>query len=208
MGRPTLLDKDQVKSAPYVVAMRDEHLIGASATSSTRAASKTPPPTARYSVIHVEEKLRDPENNDLLGYSGMYVGSGPVATTGDPAKLMLTDSTREALQGDKLFPESVDVNADFVPHAPSSEVDASVIAVRSHTRHGSVPGRRSESRHAARARGRSRARGLSGRRCRARQLFERRPGAGETLVTMPSAARCSCRMNASASSWCSSRSTA
>ena len=45
MGRPTLLDKDQVKSAPYVVAMRDGHLIGASATNSTRAASKTPLPT-------------------------------------------------------------------------------------------------------------------------------------------------------------------
>ena len=29
MGRPTLLDKDQVKNAPYVVAMRDEHMIGA-----------------------------------------------------------------------------------------------------------------------------------------------------------------------------------
>ena len=29
MGRPTLLDKDQVKTAPYVVAMRDDHMIGA-----------------------------------------------------------------------------------------------------------------------------------------------------------------------------------
>jgi hypothetical protein len=63
----------------------------------------------------------------------MYVGSGPVATQGDPAKLVMTDSTREVLQGDKLFPEAVDVNVDFVPHAPSADVDAAVIAVRSHT---------------------------------------------------------------------------
>jgi hypothetical protein len=63
----------------------------------------------------------------------MYVGSGPVATQGDPAKLLMTDSTREVLQGDKLFPESVDVNVDFVPHAPASDIDASIIAVRSHT---------------------------------------------------------------------------
>src|SRR5690606_19560566 len=52
---------------------------------------------------------------------------------GEPAKLVLTDSTREALQGDKLFPESVDVNVDFVPHAPDSQVEARIIAVRSHT---------------------------------------------------------------------------
>ena len=133
MGRPTLLDKDQVKTAPYVVAMRDGHMIGAAGNELYARGVKDAPADARYSVIHVEEKLVDPDTNDLLGYSGMYVGSGPIATTGDPAKLILTDSIREALQGDKLFPEAVDVNADFVPHAPESEVDASVIAVRSHT---------------------------------------------------------------------------
>jgi hypothetical protein len=133
MGRPTLLDGDQVKSAPYVVAMRDGHVIGAVGNEVYARGIKNAAADARYSVIHIEERLYDPENRDLLGYSGMYVGSGPVATTGDPAKLLLTDSTREALQGDKLFPEAVDVNVDFVPHAPASDVQARVIAVRSHT---------------------------------------------------------------------------
>ncbi|MBM0104416.1 LysM peptidoglycan-binding domain-containing protein [Steroidobacter sp. S1-65] len=133
MGRPTLLTKEQVKSAPYVVAMRDSHMIGAIgnevyARGIGEAAAET-----RYSVVHIEEELRDPDNNKLLGYSGIYVGSGPVATEGDPAKLLMTDSAREVLQGDKLFPESVDVNVDFVPHAPADEIDASIIAVRSHT---------------------------------------------------------------------------
>ena len=132
-GRPTLLDKDQVKNAPYVVAMRDGHIIGASGNELYAVGIEDAAVDARYSVIHVEEPLRDPETNDVLGYNGMYVGSGPVATAGDPAKLLLTDSIREALQGDKLFPESVDVNLDFVPHAPATQVDASVIAVKSHT---------------------------------------------------------------------------
>ncbi len=133
MGRPTLLSKDQVKNAPYVVAMRDSHMIGAIGNEVYARGIGGAVPETRYSVVHVEEELRDPDNNNLLGYSGMYVGSGPVATQGDPAKLLMTDTTREVLQGDKLFPESVDVNVDFVPHAPSADVDASVIAVRSHT---------------------------------------------------------------------------
>lgn len=133
MGRPTLLTKDQVKTAPYVVAMRDAHMIGAIGNEVYARGIGNAAPEARYSVVHVEDELRDPDNNALLGYSGIYVGSGPVATQGDPAKLLMTDSTREVLQGDKLFPESVDVNVDFVPHAPSADVDASVIAVRSHT---------------------------------------------------------------------------
>lgn len=133
MGRPTLLDSDQVKSGPYVVAMRDGHVIGAVGNEIYARGIGSATADTRYSIIHVDEKLYDPETRDLLGYSGMYVGSGPVATTGDPAKLLLTDSAREALQGDKLFPESVDVNVDFVPHAPASDVDARVIAVRNHT---------------------------------------------------------------------------
>jgi hypothetical protein len=133
MGRPTLLTKDQVKTAPYVVAMRDSHMIGAIGNEVYARGIGEAPLDTRYSVIHVEEELRDPDNNSLLGYSGMYVGSGPVATEGDPAKLLMTDSTREVLQGDKVFPESVEVNVDFVPHAPASEIDAAIIAVRSHT---------------------------------------------------------------------------
>jgi hypothetical protein len=133
MGRPTLLDKDQVRNAPYVVAMRDDHIIGATGNEVYARGISEAAVEDRYSVIHVEEPIRDPENNDLLGYTGIYVGSGAVATAGDPAKLVLTDSSREAMQGDKLFPESIDVNMDFVPHAPSSEIDATVIAVQSHT---------------------------------------------------------------------------
>jgi len=136
MGRPTLLDGDQVKRAPYVVAMRDGHVIGAEGNEIYARGIGGAAADTRYSIIHVDEKLYDPEDGDLLGYSGQYVGSGPVATTGDPAKLVMTDSSREALQGDKLFPESVDVNVDFVPHAPTSDVKARVIAVRDHTRMG------------------------------------------------------------------------
>jgi hypothetical protein len=136
MGRPTLLDDNQVKTAPYVVALRDDHVVGAVGNEIYAKGIGGATADARYSIIHVEEKLYDPDTRELLGYSGMYVGSGPVMTTGDPAKLVLTDSTREALQGDKLFPESVDVNVDFVPHAPASDIDARVIAVRSHTRMG------------------------------------------------------------------------
>ena len=133
MGRPTLLTKDQVKKAPYVVAMRDSHMIGAIGNEVYARGVEEAAPETRYSVVHVGEELRDPDTQSLLGYSGLYVGSGPIATQGDPAKLMMTDSTREVLQGDKLFPESVDVNVDFVPHAPSSDINASIIAVKSHT---------------------------------------------------------------------------
>lgn len=132
-GRPSLLTKDQVEEAPYVVAMRDEHIIGGMGNEVYAKGIGSAETESRYSIIHVEGKIKDPETNDLLGYTGVYVGAGAVARSGDPAKLMLTETAREALQGDKLFPESLDPPTDFVPHSPDSEIDASVIAVRSMT---------------------------------------------------------------------------
>jgi hypothetical protein len=128
-GRPVLLDKNQVKTAPYVVAFRD-HLIGGAGNEIYARGIQNAEAEARYSIIHVEGELVDPDTKKHLGYTGTYVGSGSVATTGDPAKLVMTDSMREALQGDKLFPESVEVGMDFVPHAPETDVNATVIAVR------------------------------------------------------------------------------
>lgn len=132
-GRPTLLDKSQVKNAPYVVAIRDKHMIAAAGNEIYAVGLKGAAVDARYSVIHVDGKLRDPDSNDVLGYTGIYVGSGPVVATGQPAKLMLVDSSREALQGDKLFPETVEPAVDFVPHAPSADIKAQIIAVRDMT---------------------------------------------------------------------------
>jgi len=132
-GRPVLLDKDQVNKAPYVVAMRDGHVIGGAGNEIYARGIQNAQPEERYSIIHVEGELVDPDTRKLLGYTGVYVGSGPVMVSGDPAKLMLTETAREALQGDKLFPESIDVNLDFVPHAPETQIDATVIAVKDMT---------------------------------------------------------------------------
>lgn len=132
-GRPVLLDKDQVSNAPYVVALRDDHMIGGAGNEIYARGLKSAAAESRYNVVHVDSKLRDPDNNELLGYTGIYVGAGPIVATGDPAKLVLTETAREALQGDKLFPESIEVGADFVPHAPASEVQATVIAVKEAT---------------------------------------------------------------------------
>lgn len=128
--RPQLLTKEQVDGAPYIVAMRDDHAIAGVGNDVYAKGLKDPVLENRYSVIHVESQVRDPETKDVLGYTGTYVGAGSVTGTDTPTKLTLVSNEREALQGDKLFPESVDVVTDFVPRSPAGAVDATVIAVR------------------------------------------------------------------------------
>ncbi|MCI0435261.1 MAG: hypothetical protein L0271_16715, partial [Gemmatimonadetes bacterium] len=84
---------------------------------------------SRYNVVHVGEPLRDPDDNDLIGYEGIYTGEARLVENGDPATLELTASSRETLDGDLLFPGTFDVPLDFIPHAPPSEVDGRIISI-------------------------------------------------------------------------------
>ncbi len=147
VGRPTLLTRDQVRKAPYVVGMRDRHIVGSDQNEVYGRGLNQPAAGTRYTVVNVGDELRDPDDGDLLGYIGHFAGTGEVIqNTGavvpgetsifrmtreeDLTHLRIVESGREILQGDKLFPAQVDVGEDFRLSAPKNEeVLGQVIAV-------------------------------------------------------------------------------
>ena len=147
VGRPSLLDKKQIKDAPYVVGMRDRHIVGSDQNEVFGRGLANPAPGSRYSIIAVGEKLYDPDDGDLLGYTGHFAGVGEVIQSSgavvpgdksifsmereeDLAHLRVIETGREILQGDKLFPANVDIGEDFVISAPANQdVLGQVIAI-------------------------------------------------------------------------------
>ena len=130
MSKPSVLEKDQIKHAPYVLGTRDLHVVMANGdTVYARGFTAPVELGSHYNLVRVGEALRDPDDNRLLGYNGVYTGSGHVTRVGDPATLIMTDSTRETYPGDKLFPGTVDVPLDFIPSPPRTKIDGRIIAV-------------------------------------------------------------------------------
>jgi len=130
MSRPSVLVPDQIKHAGYVLASLDSH--EAISEGDTIYARGFPNPAEvgmRYNVVRVGDPLRDPEDNKILGYDGVYTGSGRVTRSGDPATLIMTDSSREAETGDKVLPSIVDVPLDFIPTSPRTRVNGRIMAV-------------------------------------------------------------------------------
>lgn len=84
---------------------------------------------SRYSVMHVGDAIRDSEDGDVVGYQGIYTATAQVTKPGDPAKVALTEITRETLEGDRLFAEDPSVPLNFVPSAPKSEIEGRIISV-------------------------------------------------------------------------------
>jgi hypothetical protein len=129
LSKGLVLEKDQIGQLPYILATRGDHLM-ASAGNDIYIRGGEPVATGtRYSVVHVGDELRDPDDGKLIGYQGIYVGEGALSRGGDPATVSLTDTNREALEGDRLVPETVDIPLNFFPKAPDIEVEGQIISV-------------------------------------------------------------------------------
>ena len=76
-----------------------------------------------------DDKLRDPDTNDLLGYEMVFVGTAELRATGEPATFFMTNSDREAYRGDLIRPIDLRLPMNFFPQAPEQEVDGSIISV-------------------------------------------------------------------------------
>ncbi len=129
LSKGLVLDKEQVQRLPYIVATRGDHLMAAAGNQIYVRGGAPAQPGTRYSIVHVGDELVDPDDNKVVGYQGIYVGEGLLARGGDPATVALTDTTREALSGDRLVPESVDIPLNFFPKAPDIQVDGRIISV-------------------------------------------------------------------------------
>ncbi len=128
LSRATVVTKDQIKAAPYVLAFRDEHVIGGSGheiyVRDLKAAQND-----RFTVVHVGDELRDPDDGKVVGYEGIYTATALVSRPGNPAKALLTDTARETLTGDKLIATDTDVPVNFQLRAPSTDIHGRIIDV-------------------------------------------------------------------------------
>lgn len=129
LSRGLVIEKDQADQLPYILATRGDHMIASAGNEVYIRGGQPAQNGTRYSVVHVGDELQDPDDGDIIGYQGIYVGEGALSRGGDPATVALTDTNREALTGDRLIPESVDIPLNFFPKAPDIDVDGRIISV-------------------------------------------------------------------------------
>ncbi len=128
LSRPGIISKQQVDAAPYIVALRDNHMI-AGAGNDVYVKKLTAVAGERFKIMHVGTKLHDPHSGRVLGYLTDFTGLAQVARAGDPARVTMSESTRETLIGDVLVPDIGSIASDLFPHAATHAVDGRVLAV-------------------------------------------------------------------------------
>ena len=128
LSRPSILTPEQVKNAPYVIAFRDDHEVAGSGNE-VYVKNLNAPNNARYSIVHIGDPLRDPDDGKVVGYQGVYTATALVSKPGEVTKAVLIDTARETLRGDKVLSADSDTPLNFIPSAPRTNVHGRIIAV-------------------------------------------------------------------------------
>lgn len=127
LSRSVVLEPGDMNDLPYIVAHPDG-LLGSAGrdvyVSGTDAESGS-----TMSIVKTGDTLVDPDDDEILGYQGLYVGQGVVRRAGDPATVHLTETSREASIGDYLIAEEQLAPINYFPGAPASEIEGRIISV-------------------------------------------------------------------------------
>jgi len=129
LSQPLVVGKDELKKAAYVVSSAGEHLI-AGAGDRVYVRGLDTQGYSRFNAFRPGDTYVDPDSGEVLGYEAIFLGEGTLERDGDPATLDLKRTTRELVVGDRVLPAGQDeVTPHFQPHAPSPELEGTIISV-------------------------------------------------------------------------------
>jgi len=129
LTRPLVVNKDELNNAAYIVSPADEHLVvGAGDRIYVRDIKGQD--TTKFTIFRQGDELIDPDTKESLGFNAVYVGESTVERFGDPSTLRVDRTQRYTITGDRLLPlDESDVDQFFMPSAPDSKIDGSILAV-------------------------------------------------------------------------------
>ncbi len=128
LSKGSVLEKDEIDELPYMVAIREGHLM-ASAGNDVYVRGNTGGVGSGYSIVHIGDELIEPDDDEVVGYEGIFAGEGTITRAGDPATMFLNKTRREALEGDRLVEQEFRVPLNFYPRSPETQVNGRIIHV-------------------------------------------------------------------------------
>lgn len=128
LSRPLAAEAAQFERAPIIVATEENRVIAGAGNKVYVKGLSSAQGTAWQVFRPSAKPLTDPDNGEVLGYEGFFLGEARVTQFGDPSTAEILKSTQEIRVGDRLLPLPRTLFPTYVPHAPERPVKGRLIS--------------------------------------------------------------------------------
>jgi hypothetical protein len=136
LNEAVVLSQDELAGAPRIVATQEGRvMISRGEIAYVRGDLHG---ARSFSLFRQSKPLRDPTNDELLGYEAGYIGTAdfvradgttPVSGLPVPATFVMTSARQEAGVGDRLAPVPARDFSAYMPHPPATALDGRVVSI-------------------------------------------------------------------------------
>lgn len=131
LSQPLIIEGDELKNAPHIVAVQDGHVnLGKGDKAYVRGDLTD---ATAYQVFRPGNPLKDPVSGKVIANEALYLGTLKLdrkgRTPNEAHTFSVVDTKEEMQVGDRIIPRPVEPILNYVPHAPSGNVDARIVSV-------------------------------------------------------------------------------
>jgi len=129
--QPIVLDENEIKDSPRIVATPEGHVnVGKNEKAYVLGDLKG---IKTFQVYSPGVALKDPETKKVLGYEFAYLGTVKLVheskLANEAHSFIISSSKLEMSEGDRLRPVPDAEVINYIPHPPSTNVDARVVSI-------------------------------------------------------------------------------
>lgn len=129
LASPRVVGETELEESPYVIDFAGEHLV-AGAGDRVYVRSIETPESLSYTIYRKGEAFVSAETGEILGYEAKFIANTRLQAAGDPATLLVTQSTSEIRMGDRLMPhQEGEFTLHYFPKPPETQIQGSIINV-------------------------------------------------------------------------------
>jgi hypothetical protein len=128
LSRPLVVEETELESAPTLVGTYEQRTL----LSANDIAYAKGLPTDRglqWQIYRPSVTFIDPDTNEELGREVIYLGDATAEKFGDPSTMHISKSVLEIRKGDYFAQAASGYSANFLPHAPSTNINAKIISI-------------------------------------------------------------------------------
>jgi len=128
LTQPLVIEQDGLEKAPRIVATEESRVhIGPGGIAYVAGAANSK--EVNWQIFRPGKPLIDPDTQRTLGYEAIFLGTGRMTRSGDPATLQVVTAKQEIGKGDRLIATGRAVINQYLPHAPKVFVQARIISL-------------------------------------------------------------------------------